>query len=92
MKLATKYYKQGGSFSLPGGFRVRVEILGKDDAQDMMGSQVLAAYWQEEHLITLKRSRSNKQRKADLEHELQHCCIDWIDHFIRKAKVSSSQK
>lgn len=92
MKLATKFYKDGGVFSLPGGFRVRVEILGKEDSQECMGSQILAAYWQEEHLITLKRSRSTKQRKADLEHELQHMAVDFIDHFMRKAKVRSTRK
>ena len=87
MKLATSIYKNGGIIKMPGGFRVSVHILGKEDAKDTMGGQILAAYWQEEHAITLKRSRSAKQRKADLEHELQHMAVDWIDHFIRKARI-----
>ena len=86
MKFATRFYKSGGVIRMPGGFRVRVEVLGKEDAKDVMGGQILAAYWQEEHVITLKKSRSARQRKTDLEHELQHMTVDWIDHFMRKAR------
>lgn len=86
MKLATRLYKDGGIIRMPGGFKVRVDILGKEDAKDVLGGQILAAYWQEEHIITLKKSRSVRQRKTDLEHEMQHMCVDFIDHFMRKAK------
>lgn len=87
-KISTLLANNGGSFTMPGRFKVRVELLDKSDAKDTMGSQVLAQYYPDEHLIILKRSRSAKQRKSDLEHELQHCCVDWVDHYIRKAKVS----
>jgi len=82
----------GGTFTMPGGFRVTVDILDKSDARDQMGSQVLAQYYQDDHIILLKRSRSAKQRKTDLEHELQHMVVDWIDHFVRKAKIVRKQK
>jgi hypothetical protein len=78
--------KYGGTFTMPGHFKVRVEILNKDEAKDQMGTQVLAQYCQEEHLILLQRSRTSKQRMTDLAHELQHCCVDWVDHYIRKAR------
>ena len=71
-----------------GGFKVCVEILDKIDAREQMGNEILAQYWHEDQLIQLKRSRTAKQRRTDLEHELQHMCVDWIDHFIRKAKVT----
>ena len=87
MKLVTRFYKSGGIIRMPGGFKVRVEVLGKEDAKDSMGGQILAAYWQEEHIITLRKSRTARQRKTDLEHELQHMCVDFIDHFMRKSKV-----
>ena len=87
-KQSTVLAQYGGSFTMPGGFRVKVEILDKQDSKDQMGSQVLAQYFQDDHLIVLKRSRSAKQRKTDLEHELQHCCVDWVDHYIRKARVT----
>lgn len=90
-KISTGLANHGGAFTMPGGFRVRVEILDKQDAKDQMGSQVLAQYYQDEHLILLKRSRSAKQRKTDLEHELQHMCVDFIDHFVRKAKVTKKR-
>lgn len=80
--------RYGGCFTMPGGFKVKVEILEKDEAKDQMGTQVLAQYCQEEHLILLKRSRKAKQRMSDLEHEFQHMAVDWIDHFIRKAKCT----
>ena len=78
--------KQGGTFVMPGGFKVRVEILDKEEANAEMGREVLAQYYHEDHLIQLRRERTPKQRKSDLEHELQHCCIDWVDFFIRKAR------
>ena len=88
IRLSTVLTNYGGSFTMPGGFKVNVEILGKDDAHVEMGSQVLAQYYQDEHRILLKRSRSTKNRRTDLEHEIQHACVDWIDHFMRKARVS----
>jgi len=82
--------KDGGVINMPGRFKVRVEILGKEDARDQMGSKVLAQYYQDDHLILLKRSRKSKQRRTDLEHELQHMCVDWIDHFMRKVRVTKA--
>ena len=78
----------GGVFTMPGGFKVRVEILGKEEAREQMGNQCLAQYYQDDHVIMLKRSRKPKQRRTDLEHELSHMVVDWIDHFVRKARVS----
>ena len=84
-KLVTVLATEGGSFTMPGGFKVTVEVLGKQDASEEMGNKVLAQYYQSEHKILLKRTRSMRKRKADLEHELGHMCIDWADHFVRKA-------
>lgn len=88
MKPATVLYNYGGTIRMPGNFRVKVELLDKHDAKDQMGSQVLAQYSQDDHVISLKKNRTSKQRKSDLEHELQHCCVDWIDHFMRKSKAT----
>lgn len=77
---------------MPGNFKVVVQVLTKSEAKDEMDSNALAQYWQEEHIITLRRNRSPKQRKSDLEHELQHMTVDWVDHFIRKAKCTKSRK
>ena len=85
---STLLANEGGSFYMPGRFKVTVQILDKHEANAEMGTQVLAQYCQEEHLILLKRTRSKKNRKLDLEHELQHCCVDWLDHFMRKARYS----
>lgn len=83
---STELIKHGGTFTMVGGFRVRVELLDKDEAHEEMGSAVLAQYFHEDHLIQLRKSRSLKQRRADLEHELMHMTVDWVDFFIRKAK------
>jgi hypothetical protein len=90
-KRSTILANYGGAFTMPGGFRVVVELLGRQDARECMGGKILAQYYQDEHIIVLKKSRSAKQRKADLEHELQHMTVDWIDHFVRKAKVSKKR-
>jgi Zn-dependent peptidase ImmA (M78 family) len=71
---------------MPGGFKVKVQVVSKEDESDEIGEQTLACYYHEDHLIQLRSSRSLKQRKTDLEHELQHCCVDWVDHFIRKSR------
>ena len=83
---STELIRHGGVFTLVGGFRVRVEILDKDEAREEMGNEVLAQYFHDDHVIQLRKSRSLKQRRADFEHELQHCCIDWVDYFCRRAR------
>jgi hypothetical protein len=83
---STELIQRGGVFTLVGGFRVRVEILDKEEAREEMGNEVLAQYFHEDHLIQLRKSRSMKQRRADFEHELQHMCVDWVDFFIRRAR------
>ena len=87
VKQATLLNKYGGTFTMPGRFRVRVQILDKDEERTEIPGKVLAQYWQSEHLIVLRGSRTLKQRKSDLEHELQHACVDWVDHMMRKAYV-----
>lgn len=85
-KLSTLLNNKGGKFTMPGGFAVRVELLDKEDANEEMGKEVLAQYYHEDHLIQLRKERTPSQRKTDLEHELQHMTVDWVDYFIRKAR------
>jgi len=91
MRQSTILNNYGGEFVMPGGFKVKVAVLDKEDANDHMGGKALALYYQDEHLICLKRSRPAKLRRTDLEHELQHMVVDWIDHFIRKARVKKKR-
>ncbi len=84
MRKSTDLIKNGGTLVMPGGFKVRVEILDKEDAASEMGSEVLAQYFHADHLIQLRKSRPLKQRRKDFEHELGHMSIDWVDHLIRK--------
>ncbi len=86
VRTSTLLNTQGGSFVMPGGFKVRVEILDKVEADAEMGRECLAQFCHEDHLIQLRRDRTPKQRRSDFEHELQHCCIDWVDYFIRRAR------
>lgn len=86
-RLITKLNKTGGTFSMPGGFKVKVEIVAKDEETEEIGAASLACYYHEDHLIQLRSSRSLRLRKTDLEHELQHMVVDWVDHFIRKSKT-----
>lgn len=85
-KLSTLLNSQGGTFTMPGGFKVKVEILDKDEADAEMGREALAQYFHEDHLIQLRKERTLTQRRSDFEHELQHMTIDWVDFFIRKAR------
>ena len=86
LKTSTLLNKYGGTFTMPGGFKVRVEILDNEEANAEMGAEVLAQYYHDDHVIQLRKNRTPKQRKSDFEHELQHCCVDWVDYFIRKAR------
>ena len=83
-KLSSHFASVGGSFAMPGDFVVSVNVLNTKDAAKQMGTN-LAQYYPDVHIIQLRKSRSLKQRQADLEHELAHMCIDWADHFIRKS-------
>ena len=85
-RLSTTLNKYGGVFTMPGGFKVRVEILDKDEANAEMGREALAQYYHDDHLIQLRKERSLLQRKSDFEHELQHMTVDWIDYFVRKSR------
>ena len=86
MRKSSELNRHGGTFVMPGNFRVKVVILDKDEAEVEMDADNLAEYYREDHRIQLRKSRTLKQRKTDLEHELQHCCVDWVDHFMRRAK------
>lgn len=86
MRKSTVLIKYGGVFTMPGGFRVRVELLDKDEADAEMGKEVLAQFFHDDHLIQLRKNRTIKQRRLDLEHEISHACIDWADFFMRKAR------
>lgn len=85
-RLSTKLNKVGGVFTMPGGFRVKVQVVPKEDEKEEIGDETLACYYHADHLIQLRSSRSVAQRRTDLEHELQHACVDWVDFFIRKSK------
>lgn len=71
---------------MPGGFKVKVQIVAKEAEAEEIGEQTLACYYHEDHLIQLRSSRPLHLRRTDLEHELQHACVDWVDFFIRKSK------
>ncbi len=88
---STLLNKYGGTLTLPGGFRIRVEILDTDEEDSILGRECLAHYIHADHLIQLRRSRTIKQRRTDLEHELQHASVDWLDYFMRKAKVCKTR-
>jgi hypothetical protein len=86
MTKSAKLREHGGTFTMPGGFKVKVELLDKDEANEEMGKEVLAQYYHEDHLIQLRKERTEQLRKADFEHELQHMAVDWIDFFVRKCR------
>jgi predicted HTH domain antitoxin len=87
MKISSRLLRNGGVFTMPGGFKVNVEILDAEDATEEMGREVLAQYYHEDHTIQLRKSRSLALRRLDFEHELMHMSIDWVDYFTRKSRV-----
>lgn len=72
---------------MPGPFTVKVHILEGTDENDEIGEVNLAEYVLDEHTINLRRSRSSKQRREDLAHELSHMLVEWLDYYTHKAKV-----
>ena len=56
-RLITKLNKRGGTFTMPGGFKVKVQIVDKDDESEEIGESTLACYYNEDNLIQLMSSR-----------------------------------
>lgn len=83
---STHLAKHGGVLTLPGDFVIKVDVLGTHEAKKDIATDCLAQYFIEEHRIVLRRSRKLKDRKLDLDHEIQHGLVDWLDFFMRKAK------
>lgn len=86
MRRITKLVRQGGHIHMPGGFCIKIRVLDKWEADEEIGTENLAEFVHANQIINLRESRPVKQRRTDLEHELQHACVDWIDHFMRRAK------
>lgn len=63
--------------TLPFHYRVQVKQIPDSDFNEEIGADALAGWVVEEKTIYLRSSRTLKQRRADLAHEMLHVVSDW---------------
>ena len=86
-KLSTLLVSQGGTFTMPGKFKVPIKLVTKGAEHDDMDTHAYAEFEHDTNIITLRTSRKRRQRRSDLEHELQHMAVDWINHVMHKVRI-----
>jgi len=86
-KLSTLLIKQGGTFNMPGHFQIKVVLVPKAEEKAELDTNSCAEFEHDSNIISLRTSRNLKQRRADLDHELQHACVDWIEHTMHKVRI-----
>ena len=72
---------------MPGRFKVIIRVANKGDEKQDISPSALAEYEHDTNIIVLRSSRTQRQRREDLAHELQHLAVEWIDHMMRKVKI-----
>ena len=68
--------------NLPFGYTIRVRQVSKRECEDRVGFNALAGWVADERTVYLTKSRTIKQRRADLGHELQHVLVDYLSALI----------
>lgn len=72
----------------PGGYRVKIK---RHKRAYMQSYGNALALWGEDRknggTIRLDRTRSKKQRRMDLRHELGHVFTDWLEFFMDRVKL-----
>ena len=92
-KLSTLMVTQGETrFTMPGKFKVIIRVANKGDEKEDISPDALAEYEHDTNIIVLRSSRTQRQRREDLAHELQHLCVEWLDHIIRKVKITCGKR
>ena len=86
-KLSTLLVSQGGTFSMPGKFKVPIKLVTKDAERDEISPEAYSEFEHDTNIITIRTSRKRRQRRTDLEHELQHMVVDWINHVMNKVRI-----
>ncbi len=66
----------------PFGYVIRVRQISRTEMWNTVGENALAGWLSCERTIYLTRSRSTRQKRADLGHELGHAIVDYNDHLL----------
>ena len=67
--------------TLPGGYKIEVQVLSKKEFNEENGEDDLATWDCSERVIYLRKARTSKQRLEDFVHELGHAYLDggsWV--------------
>lgn len=91
-RLSTLLIKNGGTLHMPGRFLIEVRVVPRSEEKDDLDKNSCAEFEHDSNIISLRTSRKLTQRRADLDHELQHACVDWIDHIVRKVRIRCGKK
>ena len=72
--------------TFPGGYRIRVEVMGKREFDEENSEGDLASWDLGERVIQLRKGRTSKQRLEDFVHEMGHAYLDWGSWILGNIK------
>lgn len=66
----------------PFEYVIKVRQITRSEMNDRVGDGALAGWLSCERTIYLTRSRSTKQKRGDLAHEMSHAVVDYGDFLL----------
>ena len=70
------------SVNFPFGFNIRIRQLTRTEMNETIGYDAVAGWTHAERTIYLTKSRTTKQKRSDLAHELGHAAVDYVDYLL----------
>jgi Zn-dependent peptidase ImmA (M78 family) len=68
--------------NFPFGFSIRVRQITRTEMSATVGEDAVAGWMQGARTIYLLKSRTMKQKRSDLAHELGHVAVDYVDYLL----------
>jgi Zn-dependent peptidase ImmA (M78 family) len=68
--------------NFPFGFSIRIRQITRTAMSATIGDDAVAGWFYGERTIFLLKSRTTKQKRSDLAHELGHAAVDYVDYLL----------
>lgn len=66
----------------PFGYTIKVKQATKREVAEEIGDGALAGWISDDRTIYLTRSRTPRQKRSDLAHEMSHAVVDYVDWLL----------
>lgn len=70
------------SVNFPFGFNIRIKQLTRTEMSATIGDDAIAGWFHADRTIYLLKSRTTKQKRSDLAHEIGHAAVDYVDYLL----------